>query len=361
MLVSVPELVPCYDVLRLTGSLAADERSSVASNTSGIVAEVRVDRGSRVRKGDVLVQIDPADAKNKLAEGQAMLDELKARLGLDEANMESFNPEDEPEVRLAKAAADLTASRLRRSKELYDKSVISTEEYDQAVTENELATQRYRQARFQIRQAYQACKTATIKLAILQKAVDDTTIRAPMDGWVAERLVSVGEQVSAGMQATTVVTLVRIDPMRLSLVVPQQDIGRIQPGQKVRFRVDSFPGRVFEAQVRFITPVVANDTRSMVVEAVTPNPDGLLRPGLFTTAEVELARRQSDVVVPAAAVEKTGEVARVFVVRDGVARQQVVALGEQNGDKVVVRSGLRGSELLLGRPGRFRDGDKVRP
>ena len=77
------EVVQRSDMLRLTGSLMADERSSVASNTSGIAAEVRVDRGSLVRKNDVLVQIDPTDAKNKLAEGQAMLDELKARLGLD--------------------------------------------------------------------------------------------------------------------------------------------------------------------------------------------------------------------------------------------------------------------------------------
>ena len=102
------EVVPRCDVLRLTGTLVADERSSVASNTSGIAAEVRVDRGSLVRKNDVLVQIDPTDAKNKLAEGQAMLDELKARLGIDE-NTREFNPEDEPEVRLAKASADLAA------------------------------------------------------------------------------------------------------------------------------------------------------------------------------------------------------------------------------------------------------------
>ena len=137
------EVVPRCDVLRLTGSLIADERSSVASNTSGIAAEVRVDRGSLVRKNDVLVQIDPTDAKNKLAEGQAMLDELKARLGLDE-NTRDFNPEDEPEVRLAKASADLAASNLKRAKDLYAKKVISTEAFDQTQTEYELAAQRYR-------------------------------------------------------------------------------------------------------------------------------------------------------------------------------------------------------------------------
>jgi RND family efflux transporter MFP subunit len=354
------EVVPCRDILRLTGSLVADERSSVASNISGIAAEVRVDRGSLVRKGDVLVQIDPADAQNKLAEGEAMLDELKARLGIEE-NMASFNPEDQPEVRVAKASADLAAANFRRAKDLSAKKVITAEAFDQALTEYELAAQRYRQALLQIRQAYQVCRTAQIKLAILKKAVDDTTIRAPFDGWVAEKLVAVGEQICSGMQATKVVTLVRIDPLRLSLTVPQQDIGRIQPGQTVRFHVDSFPDRTFEAAVRFIAPVVAHDTRSMVVEAVAPNADRALRPGQFATAELELSGRGTGVFVPRGAVQKSGEVARVFVVRDGVAREQVVALGKAERERMEIRSGLTGKEILVARPELVHDGDAVRP
>ena len=354
------EVVWQSDTLRLTGSLIADERSSVASNTSGIAAEVLVDRGSVVRKNDVLVRIDPTDAKNELAEGQAMLDELKARLGLD-GDMKNFDPEDQPEVRIAKASADLAASNLRRAKELVAKKVISDEAYDQTQTEYELATQRYRQARLLIKQAYQACNTAVAKLAILEKAVADTTIRAPFDGWVAEKLVSVGEQISSGMQATKVVTLVRIDSLRLSLTVPQQDIGRIQPSQTVRFHVDSFPDRTFNATVRFIAPIVANDTRSMIVEAVVPNSDGALRPGLFVTAELELKRQESEFLAPVAAVERVGEVARVFVVHDGVAREQIVALGQQHDGKVEIRSGLTGKEILVANPEHVHDGDVVRP
>jgi RND family efflux transporter MFP subunit len=343
----------------LTGSLMADEKSSVAANTSGIAAEVLVDRGSIVRKNDVLVQIDPTDAKNKLAEGQALLDELKARLGL-EGNLDTFNPEDQPEVRLAKASAELAAANLRRAKDMYTKKVISAEAYDQTQTENELASQRYRQALLQIRQVYQAYKTILTKLAILEKAVADTTIRAPFDGWVAEKLVAVGEQISAGMQATKVVTLVRVDPLRLSLTVPQQNIACIRPGQTVRFHVDSFPDRTFNATVRFIAPVVTNDTRSMVVEAIVPNPEGALRPGLFATAELVLPKKEVEVLVPATAVQKVGEVARVFVVRDGVAREQVVALGELDKGKVGIRSGLTGKEILVAKPELVHDGDAVR-
>lgn len=354
------EVLQRSDILRLTGTLVADERSSVASNVSGIAAEVRVDRGSVVRKNDVLVQIDPTDAKNKLAEGQAMLEELKARLGL-EGNMENFNPEDQPEIRLAKASADLAAANLRRAKDLHARKVMSTAVFDQTETEFKLASQRYRQALLLIKQAYQVCKTAQVKIGILEKAVADTTIRAPFDGWVAEKLVAVGEQICSGMQATEVVTLVRVDPLRLSLTVPQQNIGCIEPGQMVRFRVDSFPNRTFNATVRFIAPVVARDTRSMVVEAIVPNAEHILRPGLFATAELVLPGKEAEMFVPLGAVQRTGEVARVFVVRDGVAREQVVALGNVDGGKVRIHSGLNGKAILVARPELVHDGDAVRP
>lgn len=352
------EVVSRNDILRLTGNLAADERSAVASNTSGIAAEVLVDRGSRVRKGDVLVQIDPTDAKNKLAEGQAMLDEIKARLGLLDGNLKTFNPEDQPEVRLAKASADLALSNLKRAKELKTKRVLSEEVYDQIATEYELAHQRYRQSLFLIKQAYAACRTAMAKMAILEKAVADTAIRAPFDGWVAERLVSVGEQVSSGMQATKVVTLVRIDPLRLLLTVPQQNIASIELGQRVFFHVDSFPNRTFEAKVKFIAPVV-NETRSMLVEALARNPDAILRPGMFVTAEVQLGNKQPSIFAPITAVRKNGEVGRVFVVRDGLAQETVVAFGERVGNKIEIRTGLTGNEILVANPDSVKDGDKV--
>ena len=133
------------------------------------------------------------------------------------------------------------------------------------------------------------------------------------------------------MQATKVVTLVRIDPLRLSLTVPQQDIGCIQPGQAVRFHVDSFPDRTFDATVRFIAPVVTHDTRSMVVEAIVPNPDGELRPGLFATAELVLPKKGAEIVAPVSAVQKTGEAAGIRRSRRRPASRS--SLGEVNRER----------------------------
>lgn len=357
-LATVPvEVAQRNETLRLTGTLVADEKAAVASNVSGILAEIRVDRGSVVHKNDVLAQLDPVDAQNRLTEGRALLDELKARLGLDQE--EPFRVENQPEVRLAKASLELAECNLNRAEDLYPKKAISTEALDQARTEHQLAVQRYRQTQLQVRQSYQACRTAMARLAILEKAVADTTIRAPFDGWVAEKRVAVGEQVTAGFMSTPIVTLVRVDPLRLSLTVPQQEIGRVRQGQTVRFQVDAFPDRTFDGTVQYITPVVNNDTRSMIVEAVVPNSEGVLRPGLFATAQLELARQKAEIYVPTGAVQRVGEVARVFVVRDGTAREQVVSLGAARDGRIEIQSGLSGDERLVARPELVRDGDAI--
>ena len=112
--------------------------------------------------------------------------------------------------------------------------------------------------------------------------------------------------------------------------------------------------------MRFIAPVVTNDTRSMVVEAVVPNADGELLSGDVRHGGVGTRRNRSPAsLCRLGAVEKTGEVARVFVVRDGVAREQVVALGEEEKGKVEIRSGLTGKEILVAQPELVHDGDTV--
>jgi RND family efflux transporter MFP subunit len=352
------EVVKHQKTLRVTGSLVADELSNVASNVNGIVVEVRVDRGSVVKKGEVMVQLDPTDPKNKLSEGLALVEELKAKLSLDDSK--PFVAEEQPEVKLAKASWDLAVSRRKRAENLLPQKAISVDEFEQIRAESECAEQRYQQAILQIKQTYQSYKTNVAKLSAMRKAVADTSIAAPFDGVVVEKHVALGEQVTGGFIASKVITVVKSSPLRVSLTVPQQHIGAIEPGQTVHFQADSFPGKTFEGKVRYISPVVTNDTRSLVVEAMTPNADGVLRPGLFITAEMELPEQQSQFYVPLAAVEKMGESARVFVVRDGGVREQVVALGKSDDRRIEITSGLQGNERIVCNPEKVREGAVVR-
>jgi membrane fusion protein (multidrug efflux system) len=352
------EAFPRHTSLGLTGTLEADEHSSIASNVSGIVTEVLVDRGSAVRKGDVLVRLDPTDAQNRLAEGIALAAELKAKVTWDETS-DSFNAEAQPAVKLADAALALAASRKRRAEALIGKNAITVDEFEQYNTEYDAASQRRLQAMQDSRHDYFAYQTAVAKLTALRKAVTDTAITAPYDGLVVARNVAVGEQVTGGAAGSKVVTMVRSHPLRVSLTVPQQSIGLISPEQNVHFRVDSFPERTFLAVTRFISPEVTGDTRSLVVEAVADNADGLLRPGMFVTAELELSPEQPEVRIPITAVKRAGEVAKVLVVDNEIAREQVIALGEESGGMVTVRSGLTGQERLVNRPELFQDGVAV--
>ncbi len=344
--------------LRVTGTLTADAQSSVASNVNGIVAEVRVDRGSVVQRQEVLVQLDATDAQNRLTEGLALVAELQAKLTFSDAS-EVFVVDDQPAVKLAVANLALATSRKNRAEALAAQNAISVDECEQARSESECAVQRHRQAMQAARQDHQAYLTAVARLTALRKAVTDTTIVAPFDGLVVEKHVTVGEQVAGGFVASKVVTLARINPLRVWVTVPQQNVCQVSQGQKLQFRVDSYPDRTFQGEVRYISPAVTSDTRSLLVEAVADNSDGTLRPGLFVTGALELPEQQTEMWVPVAAVQRSGEVAMTYVLRDGIARGQVVSLGEEREGKVRIRLGLTGTELLLARPGLFHDGDKV--
>jgi len=341
--------------LRLTGSLAADEKSDVGSNAAGIVSETRVDRGSIVKKGDLLVQLDPRDAQYALDEGTVAVEELRVRLGLDESK--EFRVDDVPEVQATKLASELAKKCFDRSEQLKKANAIALSESDQIETEYRSAMQRHYLATRQAKQLYQSYRLAMAHLVILQKALEDCSIRAPFDGWVAERNIAVGERVISLFPGAKLVSLLQIDPLRLMLTVPQQDMARIKVGQTVTFQADAFAGKTFTGTVRYITPAVTADNRSLCVEAVVPNADAVLRPGLFVTAELQLDQQRTDLFVPEAAVCRRGDAAAVFVVRDGLIREQIVSLGESAAGRVRILSGLAPGDVIITTPEKVHDGD----
>lgn len=348
--------------LRLTGSLVADEESDVASNINGIVEAVFVERGSRVKKGDVLVQLDARDARNALAEGEAVVEELRVRLGLT-GDGATFDPEHQPEVQTARAALELAEKTYLRYENLNRQGVLSNEANDKAKAEYDSAKQRYQQALHQSRQLYQSYKTARTRLNTLRKAVEDTVIRAPFDGWVVQRYTSVGERVMANPMGadSKIVTLTKLDPLRLVLTVPQQNSALVTEGQTVTFKVDGAPDRVFTGEIRYIAPGIQASSRSLTVEAMVPNPEGVLRPGLFATAELVLPETTTKLVVPESAVVRKGDVATVFVVKDGLAREQVAYTGTVEEGRVEVVSGLSKDDVVVTTPDRVHDGERIAP
>ncbi len=341
--------------LRVSGSLLADEQAEVSAETAGRVVETPVERGTRVAKGALLVRVAATETSAQLQEAQANAAQIEARLGL--AQGQPFDPRRVPEVMNARAALDLAEAEFNRISSLLEQKVVSRSEYDQRRMQAEAARQQYQVAQNAAEQSYRSLEAARARVALASKASADTAVRAPFSGLVAERVVSVGDYVNRGARVATVV---RIDPVRVELTVPEQAVSFVEAGQPVRLTVDAYPGQEFQAKVRFVSPALRTDQRALTVEAVAPNPDGRLKPGLFATALIRRSEGVPALLVPASAIETISGTSRVYVVKDGKAAEHIVTTGEKVGDLVEITSGVAKGDLVVAEPkGRVIDGAAI--
>ena len=347
---------PIDRYLRVTGSLLADEQAEVSAEAAGRVIETPVERGSRVAQGAILVRISPAETSAQLLEAEANAAQLEARLGLAEG--QAFDPTRVPDALNAKAALDLAEAEFARIGSLLEQKVVSKSEYDQRKTQVDAARQQYQMAQNVAQQSYRSLEAARARVVLARKAAADTSIRAPFSGQVAERVVSVGDYVTRGAR---VATIVRVDPMRIELTIPEQSVSLIKVGQPVRVAVEAYPGEIFNATVRYVSPSLRSDQRALTVEALASNPDGRLKPGLFATALIQQPQSAPALLVPAPAVETVAGTSRVYVVKGDKAEERIVTLGETVGNQVEITSGVAAGEVVAAEPkGRIADGTAVR-
>jgi membrane fusion protein, multidrug efflux system len=342
--------------LRVTGSLMADEQAEVSAEAAGRVIETPVERGSRVSQGTVLVRISAAETSAQLLEAEANAAQLEARLGLDPG--QPFDATRVPDAMNAKAALDLADAEFGRIGSLLEQRVVSKSEYDQRKTQVEAARQQYQMAQNVAQQSYRSLEAARARVVLARKASADTSIRAPFAGQVAERLVSVGDYVTRGARVATVV---RVDPMRIELTIPEQSVSLARVGQPVRVAVEAYPGETFGATVRYVSPSLRADQRALTVEALAANPDGRLKPGLFATALIQQPQSAAALLVPASAIETIAGTSRVYVVKGDKVEERIVTSGETVGSQVEITSGLSKGETVAAEPkGRLTDGAAVR-
>ena len=343
--------------LRVTGSLIADEQAEVSAEVSGRVTATPVERGSRVAAGALLVRLSAAETSAQLQEAEANAGQIEARLGLTPGR--PFDPRRVPEVMNAQASLDLAESEFARIQSLLDQKVVSQAEFDQRRTQVEAARQQYKVAINAAEQSYRSLEAARARVALANKSMSDTAVRAPFPGLVAQRAVSVGDYVTKG---TLVATVVSIDPLRVELSVPEQAVALVKVGQQVRLMVDAYPGEEFAATVRFVSPSLRVDQRALTVEAVVANKDGRLKPGFFATAQIHQgASAAPALTVPEAAVETISGTSRVYAVKDGKAEERIVTLGQKAAGHVELTSGVAKGEIVVAEPrGRITDGMAVR-
>lgn len=332
---------PIRRFLEVTGTLAAQEEAEVAAEVQGRVIATPVERGTRVAEGDALIRISATEMEAQMAEAEANAAQIVGRLGL--ADGSEFSVDRVPEVANARANLDLANGDFERAKMLFDRQLLSKADFDTRTAQQEVARRQYDIARNGALQQYQALLAARARVNLAKKALADTVVRAPFTGVVGQRLVSVGAYVTRG---TKVASVLRTNPLRLNLTVPQQNSADVAVGRSVSLSVDTAPGKQFDGQVRYVSPALQTDSRTLVVEALVANDAGVLRPGSFATARIEQSSERPAVLVPMTAVRTISGTARVYVVADDRVEERIVTVGQSADSLVEISTGLKAGEVV---------------
>ena len=338
-----------------TGSLAGDEQTDVAPQTAGKVVAVGVDIGSFVRRGQMLVKLDDAELKLRVDQAVAQVEQAKANVRQAEEKIglkpgQPFDPNRVAEVAAAKVTFDLAERNFRRAEKLIESGDVSRSFYDEARARRDQTKEQYDVAVAQARQNYAAVDVARTnvvnaqsQLALARKNLSYSVIPAPIDGFVAERTADLGEYVSPQQK---VATIVRTNPLRIKIDIPEQAISAVKVGQSVSVTTSSWPDKSFAGRVARIAPNVSAQSRTLSVEAEVENGSGALKPGQFATVRILQERSEPAVLVPARAVITEAGVSRLFVIKNGRAEERVIQTGQTEGDLIEVKNGVAADEQV---------------
>jgi RND family efflux transporter MFP subunit len=338
-----------------TGSLAGDQQTDVAPQTSGKVVAVGVEIGSPVKRGQMLVRLDDAELKLRVEQASTQVAQAKAAVRQAEEKIglrpgQAFDPNRVAEVAAARVTLELAEKNLRRAEKLIESGDVSRSFYDEQRARRDQLKEQYDVALAQARQNYAAVDVARTnvanaesQLALARKNLSYANIPSPIDGFVSERTADLGEYVSPQQK---VATIVRTNPLRIRIDIPEQAIPEVRVGQSVSITTSAWPDKNFAGRVARIAPNVSATSRTMTVEAEIDNSSGALKPGQFATVRILQERAEPAVLIPTRAVINEAGVSRVFVIKNGHAEQRLVQTGQTESDLVEVRMGVAADEQV---------------
>lgn len=336
-----------------TGSLAGDQQTDVAPSIAGKVTAIGVDLGSYVKRGQMIVRLDDVDSKLRVEQAQAQLEQAKAALQQAEEKIglrpgQNFDVNRIPEVANARVALELAEKNLRRAEKLIESGDVSRANYDEQKSRRDQLKEVYEAALSLGRQNFAAVATARANVAnaqsqvgLARRSLSYALVFSPIDGYVAERTADLGEYVSP---TSKVATIVRINPLRIRIDIPEQAIPEVRVGQSVSVTTSAWPDKNFSGRIARISPNVSPTSRTLTVEAEVENSSGVLKPGQFASVRILQQRVEPAVLVPMRAVRTESGVSRVFVIKDGHAQQRLVQLGQSESDLVEVKGGVAADE-----------------
>ena len=338
------------------GSLDPNEEITVSNQVEGMVSRVDVDLGDLVKSGQVIAQLDTSELDLAVRQQAAALQQELARLGLTEKSAD-IDDATTSQVRQADATFNETKIQLDRIKHLVDEGLVPRQQLDEQQARYSVAEANLKSARENVSNIRATISARRVSLALAQKKLADAKITAPMDGFIKERLVSEGTYLKVN---SPVVTLVQNSPLKLRFDVPENALDSVRVKGPVEFQVDSYQNRKFSGLISRISPSVDRQSRTMRVEALVNNVDGILKPGLFARVLILTPRRDKALVVPTAAVFQFAGLEKVFVIEGGKVSERIVRSGTQTDTFVEIVEGVKEGDLVaISNLGNLQQGREV--
>jgi multidrug efflux pump subunit AcrA (membrane-fusion protein) len=340
----------------IIGTLAAREEVVVSAEVDGRVARLVHDLGDRVTAGGPLIELDQEKLQYRAEAQRAALEQARARYG---ASGDGALPPLEQVPAVVSTSAQLADAQqqLERARNLSAQNLLARSDLDTAQTRFNTAKAAHDQALASARQLRADIESQSSSLRLAQRNLRDAVIRAPFDGYVAERLVSQGQYIQT---QAPVMRIVRLQPLKITAEVPEKFAPWIQTGRELSVRVDAYPSQVFAGKVVRISPAVNLRSRAFAIEGEVPNADGRLKPGTFARVQISTDQVDRAVTIPAAAVQSRYGTNRVFLVQNGQLAGKEVVLGDRLGDRVEVAQGLApGTAIVAADVEQLAEGMKI--
>lgn len=318
VVVAAPAAASLEATYEAPGSFVPYEEAGIAAEGAGSVTSVRIEEGSRVAQGQVVVAIDQTKAELAVKQAEAMLAQAKANY-------------------------ERSRSDLERKQTLLKDKTIAPNVYDAFKAQFDAAAA--------------GVDAADSALQLAKRRLADMQVAVPFAGVVRDKRVSVGQYVREG---DTLFVLMRVDPLKLQFDVPEKHAERLSAGRQVSATVAALPGETFTGTILTVFPSVAVQSRTIRVEARLSNPGYRLKPGFFATVRVPLTPLPGSLVVPRSALVRREGTEHVFVVKGDRAELVRIETGAETADRVEVVTGLRASEQVVVAGGdTLKPGDRV--
>ncbi len=354
--------VTARDVQRVVdsvGTLYPFDETVISAEIEGRVDGIKVDLGDTVTSSEVLVHISDEEQRYMLAQMEAQLRQSLERLGLKDENDRVKDIRETPEPRRAQADLFDAEQRYKRVRELVEQGIASRADLDQAEAKFKSLQAGYDSTLYQTRNLVQEVERSKAQVDLQRKKLRDATVRAPFAGAVKERQVTLGQYVRAN---TPLLTLVKTDPLRLRLEVPERMAPWVRVGQIADVSLEAFEGRRFSGKIWRISPTVDQTKRTFIVEALIDNPKNELKSGSYARARIPTDKVERIKLVPARALTYLFGSNKAYVVKsDETIDARDLKVGDRYDEDVEVIEGLQeGEQVAMTQLTRLDTGTKVR-